>query len=220
MKIFLGGGGSKQDSVDIDRAFANSVDKNKPLLYIPIAINVKAHSYESCLQYISSVFNPLGLENIVMWTEKNLKKVSEKDFNQFSGIYVGGGNTFKLLKNFREFGLTKIIPNLIRKGIPYAGGSAGAVIPCKTVVPAIGADPNSMGLKDLGAMNLVTGYDLFPHYTESQDEKIKSFMKKYSMKKVLAVPEDAGLMYDGKSFKVYGKLTCFLFENGNKTRLR
>jgi len=220
MKIFLGGGGSKQESVSIDRAFANVLDKSKPLLYLPIAMNVKDHTYKSCLEYMSGVFNPLGIENLVMWTEKNLRLARPEDYNQFSGVYVGGGNTFKLLKNFREFGLMKIIPALVRKGIPYAGGSAGAVMPCRTITPAFSADPNNVGIRDFRAMNLVRGYDIFPHYTENQDDMIKRFIQEYNMKKVLAVPNNSGLMHDGHSFKVYGRGTCFLFENGKKIRLK
>src|SRR3989338_1965793 len=113
MKIFLNGGGKKQDSANLDKAFARAVNKQKPLLYIPIAMNARRHSYNECFQYISDVFNPLGLEKIIMWTEKDLRKAKPVDFNQFSGIYVGGGNTFKLLKNFREFGLMKIISDLV-----------------------------------------------------------------------------------------------------------
>src|SRR3989339_1430483 len=98
MKLFLSGGGSGNESEQIDAEFIKALDKTKPVLYIPIAIDTEKHPYGECLEWLKNNFQPFGFDNFVMWTEEDLKDKKMADFEQFGGIYIGGGNTFKLLK--------------------------------------------------------------------------------------------------------------------------
>jgi len=41
MKLFLSGGGSGNESEQIDAEFIKALDKTKPVLYIPIAIDTE-----------------------------------------------------------------------------------------------------------------------------------------------------------------------------------
>jgi len=53
---------------------------------------------------------------------------------EFDGIYVGGGNTWLLVRELHERGLIGPIRNLvINEGRPYAGVSAGANVACPTM---------------------------------------------------------------------------------------
>lgn len=212
MKLFLGGGGGKEDSIELDKKFVASLDLSKPLLYIPIAINTEKYPYSGCVAWLSSVLGPLGVTNIVMWIENDLKEKQEKDFEQFSGVYIGGGNTFKLLKELKEFGTFEILKKLAQKDIPIYGGSAGAIIFAKTVIPALSADENFVELTDFSALNLVKNYDIWCHYSESLDLTIKSYMDKYSLKKIIAVPENAGLYVSEESLEVVGPSKVNIFE--------
>lgn len=193
MKIFLQGGGGKEDSFELDKKFVAALDLSKTLLYIPIAIDSVKYPYPSCLAWISDVFKSHGLTNIVMWTEGDLKGKTLAEFEQFSGVYIGGGNTFKLLKELKEFGTFDILRHLAEKGIPIAGGSAGAIILGKTITTALSADPNDVNLTDLTGLNLVNGYEIWPHYTPEMDAEIMEFKKKYNIEKIITLPENAGL---------------------------
>jgi len=212
MKLFLGGGGGKEDSVELDKKFADSLDLSKPLLYIPIAINTDKHPYSGCLEWFLDVFSPLGVKNIVMWVEDNLKQKQEKDFEQFGGIYIGGGNTFKLLKELKAFGTFEILRKLAQKGVPIYGGSAGAIIFAKTVIPALSADENLVELTDFSALNLVKDYDIWCHYSESLDSTIKSYIDKYGLKKIIVIPENAGLYITEESIEAVGQADVKVFE--------
>lgn len=193
MKIFLQGGGGKEDSLELDKKFIHALDLSKPLLYIPIAMDTKIHSYSSCLAWISDALAPLGVTSIIMWVEEDLKGKNINDFEQFSGIYIGGGNTFKLLKEMKDYGTFEILTNLARKNIPIYGGSAGALILSRTIITALYSDDNSVGLTDFSAMNLVHNYDLWCHYVPEVYEEIIGYKNKYNLEKVIALPENAGL---------------------------
>ncbi|KSU85849.1 MULTISPECIES: Type 1 glutamine amidotransferase-like domain-containing protein [Fictibacillus] len=98
-KLILAGGGDAEQTLPIDKVFESLINKKKPLLYIPIAMDTNSIPYDSCFIWINSVFNPLGVQGITMWTESELDNKSAEDLRQFSAVYIGGGNTFSFLKS-------------------------------------------------------------------------------------------------------------------------
>lgn len=214
MKLFLGGGGDREDSIEIDKKFVANLDLSKPLLYIPIAINTEKHPYSGCLEWLFGTLGPLGVKNIVMWVEDDLKQKKEEDFGQFAGIYIGGGNTFKLLKELKEFGTFEILRKLAEKNVPVYGGSAGAIIFAKTIIPALSADENNVGLTDFSAYNLINDYDMWCHYSESLDSVVIKYMEKFNLEKIIAIPENAGLFVTNESIETVG-FQVKVFERDN-----
>lgn len=218
MKLFLGGGRGGEDSFELDKRFVASLDLSKPILYIPIATNTDKYPYSGCVAWLLSILGPLGVSDIVMWVEDDLKQKEEKDFEQFAGIYIGGGNTFKLPKELKEFGTFEILRKLAEKDIPIYGGSAGAIILTKTIIPALSADENLVELTDFTALNLVNDYEIWCHYSESMDPLIKSYMHKYGLKKIIAVPENAGLYATENDIEAVGSGNIKIFE-GEDTKI-
>lgn len=198
-------------SIEIDKCYLENVDKTKPVLYIPIAINKVKHPYPDCLKWIKNNFSPLGFDNFEMWDEEDLKNKKELDFAKFGGIYIGGGNTPKLLNDLRRFGTIKILESLAVKGVPIYGGSAGAVILAKTIIPSLSSDPNEVGLTDFLSLDFVQGYDIWCHYDESDDSTIDEYMKKYNLQKLIALPEDSGLYVTDTEIKVIGPNNVTIF---------
>ncbi len=214
MEIYLGGGKNPSELYD---AFAKILDPTEPLLCIPVAMNKEY--YSESFNYISREFNQRGLEKLTMWVEADLEKATGKDFSKFSGIYVSGGNTFKLFRNFLGVGIIPILDELLKAGMPYCGNSAGALIPCRSIVAAIASDEEEFDPSEIKTLDLVDGWDIFPHYQEGKDERIEAYIKKFSLKRVLGVPENSGLRYDGDSFIPFGKDACYSFEEGSKKRI-
>lgn len=212
MKLFLGGGGGGADSIELDKQFVVSLDLSKPLLYIPIATNTAKYPYSGCVAWLSGVLGPLGVKNIVMWVEEDLKTKIKDDFVQFSGIYIGGGNTYKLLKELKEFGTFDILSLLARDGMPIYGGSAGAIILAKTIIPAGFLDDNKVGLADFSALDLVRGYDIWCHYTGVDDDSIIDYLKRFNLEKIIAIPENAGLIVSEEKIEEVGPGKVKFFE--------
>jgi len=201
MRLFLSGGGSGEQSTELDKKFASVVGKTKPLLYIPIAIDKTKHPYPECLKWLSRTFKPLGLERIELWTEEDLRKKPETELTKFGGIYIGGGNTFYLLKELKQSEFLPKLERFIRQGFPVYGGSAGAIICGKTILTS--HDENFVGIRDFGAMNLVRNQDIFCHYNPEMKEEIQKYSQKYGLK-VIALPENCGLYVTDKNIEVVG----------------
>lgn len=220
MKLFLyGGGGGRADSIELDKKFVAHLDLLKPLLYIPIAIEIEKHPYSACHAWIRNLLTPLGVSDIVMWTEQDLTHKKPDDFTQFCGIYIGGGNTFKLLNDLRRFEVVDILKDLAHKDIPIAGGSAGAIILGRTIMPALCGDENLIGLTDLTGLNLISGVDIWCHYDPAQDAVIARFTQEHNLKKLICIPENAGLYVTDASMQPVGTSPVYVFENSTKVQL-
>jgi len=120
-------------------------------------------------------------------------------------IFVAGGNTFYLLKAVKVSGFDIVVKELIKRGVVYAGSSAGAYICCPTIEMADWkhADLNNCGLKNLKAMSLVPfllSVHYEPKYKKAVQEGIKS--TKYPVK---ILTDEQALYVDGKDVWLVGE---------------
>ena len=212
MPLYLSGGGSGKQSEEIDRLFSKNVDKSKPIIYIPIAIDANKHPYPECLKWLKNNFKPYGLEHFVMCTEDNYKEYICQDPNSFGGIYIGGGNTFYLLKILKSTKLMDFLIESYKKGIHIAGGSAGAIIFGKTIASSYLDDLNEVHIRNISGIDLLNGYDISAHYMDERMKSLSDIMIKYRVKDILAIPEDSSLYID-KTIKVIGKSPITIFHN-------
>jgi dipeptidase E len=104
-------------------------------------------------------------------------------------IFIGGGNTFRLLNELYGRNLLDVIRERVRSGLPYLGISAGTNVACPTIkttndMPII--EPSSLDALGLvpfqvnphyvqGQMFLKVGEEFGPHFGETRDERIREF---------------------------------------------
>jgi len=204
-QLILAGGGGKEDSVKIDELFKQLAPK---ILYIPIAWKTK--EFHKCKDWFETIF-----DNFEMWTD--LQDKTYEDLEPFDGIYIGGGNTYRLLRNIKKTSFYDLILKFLDSDKVIYGGSAGAIIFGKTMETAqFGGDPdrNLVKIKDLSGFDVVNGYAIQCHYRSEQDNELKEFSKEY---KTIAIPERSGIYVDEDKLKVVGFESACIFKDGEKT---
>ena len=109
-------------------------------------------------------------------------------------IYVGGGNTFSILKMLRDTEFDKEIIKYVLNGVIYIGGSAGAHIVTKNVEHVLHFDDNKVGLKDYNALGLFDGI-IFCHYNDSRKKYVDKWKKK-SNYSISILNDDEFIVYE------------------------
>jgi len=202
-KIILGGGGDEITSFKSHEVFYNSLKANKSVLYIPVAMDPEEHSSIDCLNWIDRAFEKFDDINFNLITE--LEGLTIDFLMQFGGIYIGGGNTFKLMKIVKESGFDQLLIEYFNKGNVIYGGSAGAIILGKDIQTAsLGdcSDNNEVSLKDFQGLNLINDYSIWPHYFSEQLELVKKWSSENG--KILAIPESSAVVFDDNEITSVG----------------
>ncbi len=213
MKLILVGGGSEEQSKNSDLLFTTLL-QNKNVLYIPIAMHNGKYSYEDCFKWCSNMLNKYGEYKVAMWDEETIRDHKYEDILSFGGVFIGGGNTFYLLKTIKEFGLDKSLTRLLNEtDIPISGGSAGALIFAKTIETANSLDPNNVNLGNLDGINMINGNNLFVHYEDKWDKDILQYNKQ-SNTNVIAIPENSGIFVNDGVISVIGEGDVKVFPGG------
>ena len=220
MKLILNGDG-EGNQVKSARELLNSlIDHSKKILYIPLAW--VDSNYDSCLEFMTNELSDVDCIGIEM--VKSGEEIVNKNLSDYACIYIGGGNTYKLLSELKTSGaFDKIRDYLINEdGIVY-GGSAGAIIFGKDLDSCNTDDDNEVGLIDNTGFDMINGYSLLCHYT-SRDSERTELSRKYLLelsktKPVYAIPEEDTIFFDGKNIRVIGKLPYYIFENGKKEKI-
>ena len=211
MKLFLCGGGSGKEIIKAYRELENYIDKLKPILYIPLAM--EEEKYDSCYEWFSEEIKNFGCTKFDMI--RSSMELSSKNFNEYSLIYIGGGNTYKLLKDLKEYSnFDKIIDYLNNDGIIFAG-SAGASIFGNDINSCLLEDDNNVNLSDLSGFNCLDDYSILCHLNELNFNKNKEYLKGYSKEfKMLYIPEEDVLFVSDNKIKMIGDKDCVIFDNG------
>jgi len=212
--LFLSGGGDEIQTKEIDHTFVQSINKTKPMLYIPIAMNENHIPYESCYEWVTNTFESLGVNHITMWTD--LFGKSLEDLQVYSSVYIGGGNTFNLLHELRQTGFIDVLHHYIATGGIVYGGSAGAIILGKDIKTSAHMDTNEPELEKTDGLNLVDEYALWCHYHPNQDDLIYTYQKDYQQN-VIALPEETGLKITEQGIRVIGSRKAYRFTREGKS---
>ena len=218
MKLILNGGGVGKQ-VESARKLLNSlIDNTRKILYIPLAW--PDPTYNGCLEFMTGELSDVDKAGIDM--VKTPEELMNKDFKEYACLYIGGGNTYKLLNCLKVSGaFEKIKKYLLEEdGIVY-GGSAGAIIFGKDLDSCNTDDENEVGLEDNSGFEMLNGYSLLCHYT-SRDAERTELSKKYLLelsktKPVYAIPEEDTIYVNDGVIQFLGDRPYYEFVNGELT---
>jgi dipeptidase E len=146
------------------------------ILFVPFAL-------ADCALYFERVRQPFSRMGFEL-TSLRMTPDKTKAIESAEAIFVGGGNTFRLLKALYDFDLIEVIRERVNAGIPYIGSSAGSNVAGPTI-----RTTNDMPIvqpPSFQALGLVT-FQLNPHYFdpdpnskhmgETREERIMQFLE-------------------------------------------
>lgn len=198
---------------EVKLLFSNS----KTIIFIPYA-RPNGLTHEKYTEIASSFFITLGIKVNGIHEYKDLKKA----INENDGIFIGGGNSFLLLKTLIDNDLINDLKEAINSGKPYLGTSAGINI-CG---PSIGTS-NDMPIvhpNSFKAMNIIP-FNINPHFLdvdtnnkhmgETRETRIKEFHF-FNSQIVIGLREGSYLSIYGERIVLKGNKSARVFKQNKK----
>ena len=157
-----------------------------------------------------------GLELVhLRWDDGPLPTLSRAD-----ALFMGGGNTYALLRRLGEAGLLAAIRERVDAGMPYAGASAGSNVAGPTILTT--NDWNVVALDRFDALGLVE-FNINPHYkeldlamapySETRDDRIREYHA-VNANPVLGLEEGALVRVENGACTALGTARVKLFRRG------
>jgi len=184
---------------------SNFVNDNSSVVFIPYA--AVGFSYND---YTDKVNQALSSYNINV---HNLDDFDDKiqALQDATAIFVGGGNTFHLLKSLQKLNLINTIQKLVSNGLTYVGWSAGSNIASPTICTT-----NDMPIvepESFDSLGLVP-FQINPHFTEelipnhggeSRLQRLSEYLAANPKQKVFALPESSYLIQKNRQLTYFGQ---------------
>ena len=185
--VAIGGGeigrlGFPVETTKIDKKIIKLTGKKNPkLLFIPTA-SLDSESYFKTVKKHFGEKLGCKIDVLYLIKEKLSQKKIKNKILKSDIIYVGGGDTLKMMKVWRKNGLDKILKEAYEKGIVLSGLSAGSICWFKwgNSDSKRFSNPNA-GLIKVSGLGLINALHC-PHYDFEKHRKfgLKKIMKKVS----------------------------------------
>ncbi|KAI4466222.1 protease s51 alpha-aspartyl dipeptidase [Holotrichia oblita] len=181
------------------------------LLFIPYALK----DHDTYLANTTKIFSKWGYEVVGIHNSRNPIEAVQKA----QAIFVGGGNTFRLLKTLYDNQLIdEIQRRVLEEGVPYIGASAGTNVATRSIHTT-----NDMPIvfpKSFEGLALVP-FNINPHYLdadrnsthkgETREERIIQYLEEAHAGPVLGLREGSWLQVEGCKATLKGLYAARLF---------
>lgn len=187
--IYLAGGGTPVQELPVLTAFVERLPAPE-ILYIPWALDRDSDYFKNAEAWIDETLAHIR-------PDKNLKIITAKEGATipnitFGGIFIGGGNSYRLISALKETGLDAIISRHLEAGGTLYGGSAGAIV-CGRQLNLAQSPPPASG--EFTGMNLLGGLSCCCHYSDADIPRVKSHVAENNSG-VICLRETAGILVE------------------------
>jgi dipeptidase E len=137
-------------------------------------------------------------------------------------MFIGGGNTFRLLKRLYELDLLETIRKRVEDGMPYMGASAGSNVAGPTI-----RTTNDMPIVQPPSFNALAlvPFQINPHYLdadansthmgETREQRLNEYLEENTVP-VIAIREPAMLRIEDGVVRLKGKRGARIFKPGEE----
>jgi dipeptidase E len=184
------------------------------VLFVPYALYDR-DAYGSMAQ---KRFKVMGYEMDSIHTGTDPKQA----VNDADAIFIGGGNTFRLLKALYDFDLIDLVRRRVAEGMPYVGSSAGSNVAGLTIRTT--KDMPIVQPPSFDALGLVN-FQISPHFLdpdpssthmgETQEERILQFLEENDVT-VMGLREGAMVRTESGSSILKGSSGARVFRRGHE----
>ncbi len=182
------------------------------VLFVPYAL----HDHDAYTATAREAFAALGHDLVSVHTLNH----SPRAVDDAGAVFVGGGNTFRLLAALYHYALLPAIQQRAMAGMPYIGSSAGTNVATASI-----RTTNDMPIvhpPSFTALQLVP-FQINPHYLdadpttthmgETREERLRQFHEEHATP-VLAMREGCMLRVEGERAELRGTTRARLFRRG------
>jgi dipeptidase E len=190
------------------------VGKRSKIVFVPLAL-FDRHRYTV---QAATRLNRMGFEVTSVHDVSN----PQRAVREAEAIFVGGGNTFRLLKGLYDWNLVDSIQQAVAAGIPYIGSSAGAIVACPSLRTT--KDMPVVQPPSFDALRLVN-FQISPHYLdpdpasthmgETQEERINQFLEENDAP-VVGLREGSFLRVEPNAIHLRGPHSARIFRRGSQ----
>jgi dipeptidase E len=206
-RIYLSGGGNEKQSFLLDKFFFDTLSKNGRFLYIPIAL--RGHKpYFTAHLWMKSITELHKRTDVQFETMDDPSKYKHNTLKEFSGIYIGGGNTWSLIQELKDSKFSDILIQYLQAGGQVYGGSAGAIIMGRRIDTH--DDENKINLKDTSGFNLLNNFSVACHFKNEQSDRFKAWAINNSLP-IICLPEETGLIIEKSVALCVGTQPCVIY---------
>lgn len=198
----------------VEEEIRNLLGPSRQVLFFPYAL----HDRDGYAAKATARFAAMGYEMKSAHAANDPREAVAKA----DAIFVGGGNTFRLLKALQDLELIGPIRRRIRSGAPYVGSSAGSNVAGPTIKTT-----NDMPIvqpRSFDALGLVP-FQINPHFQdpdptsthmgETREERILQFLEENETP-VLGMREGAWIRVENRTVVLRGSNGARIFRRGEK----
>jgi dipeptidase E len=192
----------------------NFLGNRKNILFVPFAL----YDRDAYASMARERFQKMNYDLTSIHTVADAPQAVENT----DAIFIGGGNTFRLLKSLYDLNLIELIRGRVDEGMPYIGSSAGANVAGPTIKTT--KDMPIVQPPSFEALNLVP-FQISPHFLdpdpnsthmgETQEERIVTFLEENDTP-VAGLREGAMVRMEHGSTFLKGSSGARIFRKGHE----
>jgi dipeptidase E len=184
------------------------------VLFVPYALQDR----DGYAKVARTKFEPMGFALDSIHDAADPKRAVE----QAQAMFIGGGNTFRLLETLYKLDLLDVIKRRAESDMPYMGASAGSNVAGMTI-----RTTNDMPIvqpPSFNALGLVP-FQINPHYIdadpgsthmgETREQRLREYLEENTLP-VVAIREPAMLRLEDGVVTLKGKARARIFERGQE----